>query len=146
MSEYFNTNGFQEDNGTGEPYQPSAYTYIPTDPIEPDSIKKPEKKKKKKGGIGKKIGLFLLCGVIVGGAGAGTFIGVMKASGYEDMLQNAVSTANQSSQTSDSAGRDDQYFVLIRLQLRREQHSGRCGGSGNAFYRCHYQYADLSEQ
>ena len=99
MSEYFNTNGFQEDNGTGEPYHPSAYTYIPTDPIEPDSIKKPEKKKKKKGGIGKKIGLFLLCGVIVGGAGAGTFIGVMKASGYEDMLQNAVSTANQSSQT-----------------------------------------------
>ena len=145
MSEYFNTNGFQEDNGTGEPYQPSAYTYIPTDPIEPDSIKKPEKKKKKKGGIGKKIGLFLLCGVIVGGAGAGTFIGVMKASGYEDMLQNAVSTANQSSQTQIAQPRRP---ILRPHQAPAPQGAAQwpmCG-SGNAFYRCHYQYADLSEQ
>lgn len=98
MSEYYGDNGFQSENGTEESYQSSVYTYIPTQPIEPETIKKPEKKRKKKeGNIWKKIGVFFLCGVILGGAGAGTFIGVMKASGYEAKLQKAVDAANQTS-------------------------------------------------
>ena len=95
MSEYYGNNGFQNDNGAEENHQSSVYTYIPTEPIEPEMIKKPEKKRKKK--IWKKIGVFFLCGIILGGTAAGTFVGVMKASGYEEKLQKAVDAANQAS-------------------------------------------------
>ncbi|MCD2492128.1 trypsin-like peptidase domain-containing protein [Lacrimispora sp. NSJ-141] len=96
MSEYYGNGGFQYGDGSEENQQSSVYTYIPTEPIEPETIKKPEKKKKKKGGnVWKKLGVFLLCGVMLGGAGAGTFIGVMKASGYEDKIQKAIDAANQ---------------------------------------------------
>ena len=93
MSEYYGDNGFQNDNGAEENHQSSVYTYIPTEPIEPEMIKKPEKKRKKK--IWKKIGVFFLCGIILGGTAAGTFVGVMKVSGYEEKLQKAVDVANQ---------------------------------------------------
>ena len=46
MSEYYNGD-FQ--NGQEMNHQSSAYTYIPTEPIGPAEIKKPEKKRKKKG-------------------------------------------------------------------------------------------------
>ena len=91
MSEYYENGGFQYGDGSDENQQSSVYTYIPTEPIEPETIKKPEKKKKKKGGnVWKKLGVFLLCGIMLGGAGAGTFIGVMKASGYEAKMQKAI--------------------------------------------------------
>lgn len=93
MSEYYGNNGFQNDNGAEDNHQSSVYTYIPTEPIEPEMIKKPEKKRKKK--IWKKIGVFFLSGIILGGTAAGTFVGVMKASGYEEKLQKAVDAANQ---------------------------------------------------
>ncbi len=96
MNEYYNGN-FQDGN---EQDMSSAYTYIPTEPIGPDEIKKPEKKHKKKGsGIWKKVGMFLLCGVLLGGAGAGTFIGVMKVTGYEDKLEQAADAAEASGTT-----------------------------------------------
>ncbi|QNM06844.1 S1C family serine protease [Qiania dongpingensis] len=96
MSEYYENGGFQYGDGSDENQQSSVYTYIPTEPIEPETIKKPEKKKKKKGGnVWKKLGVFLLCGIMLGGAGAGTFIGVMKASGYEAKMQKAIDAANQ---------------------------------------------------
>ncbi len=96
MSEYYGNGGFQYGDGSDENQQSSVYTYIPTEPIEPETIKKPEKKKKKRSGsVWKKLGVFLLCGVMLGGAGAGTFIGVMKASGYEDKMQKAIDAANQ---------------------------------------------------
>lgn len=96
MSEYYNGD-FQ--NGQEMNHQSSAYTYIPTEPIGPAEIKKPEKKRKKKGGFFKKLGMFLLCGVIVGGAGAGSFIGVLKATGYEDKLEKAADAAETSGDT-----------------------------------------------
>ncbi len=95
MNDYYGNDniqdGYQQETGSSS----SVYTYIPTEPIEPNSIKKPEKKKKKSGGFFKKLGVFLLCGVLFGGAGAGAFIGVMKVSGYEKKLQDAVDAANQ---------------------------------------------------
>ncbi|MCI9486971.1 MAG: trypsin-like serine protease [Lachnospiraceae bacterium] len=95
MNDYYGNDniqdGYQQEAGSSS----SVYTYIPTEPIEPNSIKKPEKKKKKGGGFFKKLGVFLLCGVLFGGAGAGAFIGVMKVSGYEKKLQDAVDAANQ---------------------------------------------------
>lgn len=95
MNDYYGNDniqdGYQQETGSSS----SVYTYIPTEPIEPNSIKKPEKKKKKGGGFFKKLGVFLLCGVLFGGAGAGAFIGVMKVSGYEKKLQDAVDAANQ---------------------------------------------------
>ncbi len=101
MNEYYENGSFRNESGQGSGYQTtdfqsSAYTYIPTDPIGPENIKRPEKKRRKKnGGFFRKLGLFLLCGVVVGGAGAGTFIGVMKASGYEAKLENAVAAAKE---------------------------------------------------
>lgn len=96
MSDFYGDNGFQNENGMNENQQSSVYTYIPTEPIEPETIRKPEKKQKKRNGsVWKKVGVFLLCGVILGGAGAGSFIGVMKASGYEAKLQKMVDAANQ---------------------------------------------------
>ena len=86
--------------GTGD--QSTVYTYIPTKPVNEDEIKtsakkeKKEKKKKEKKSTGgrslwKKVAVFLLCGVILGGAAAGTFIGVMKVSGYESTLESLAS-------------------------------------------------------
>ncbi|MCI8549501.1 MAG: trypsin-like serine protease [Lachnospiraceae bacterium] len=99
MSDYYGNDGFQNGYGQEGNHQSLAYTYIPTEPIEPAVIKKPEKKKKKGGGFWKKLGIFLLCGVIFGGAGAGTFIGVMKVSGYEKKLEDAVDMAKAAGET-----------------------------------------------
>ncbi len=99
MNDYYGNDniqgGYQQETGSSS----SVYTYIPTEPIEPNSIKKPEKKKKKNGGFFKKLGVFLLCGALFGGAGAGAFIGVMKVSGYEKKLQDAVDAAERSEET-----------------------------------------------
>lgn len=99
MSDYYGNDNFQNEYDRGSVSDTPVYTYIPTEPIEPDNIKKPEKKKKKSGGFAKKLGVFLLCGVLFGGAGAGAFIGVMKVSGYEKKLQDAVDAANRPTET-----------------------------------------------
>ncbi|MCI8464675.1 MAG: trypsin-like serine protease [Lachnospiraceae bacterium] len=99
MSDYYGNDSFQKDYGQETDSTSPIYTYIPTDPIEPDMIRKPEKKKKKSGGFLKKLGVFFLCGVLFGGAGAGAFIGVMKVSGYEKKLQDVVDVANRSEET-----------------------------------------------
>ena len=99
MNDYYENNSFQNASDRENNSQSSVYTYIPTDPIEPASIKKPEKKKRKGGGFFKKLGVFLLCGALFGGAGAGAFIGVMKVSGYERKLQDAVDAANAPEET-----------------------------------------------
>ena len=71
MNDYYGNDniqdGYQQETGSSS----SVYTYIPTEPIEPNSIKKPEKKKKKGGGFFKKLGVFLLCGVLFGYGGYG---------------------------------------------------------------------------
>ncbi len=99
MSDYYGNDGFQNGYGREGNHQSLAYTYIPTEPIEPAEIKKSEKRKKKGNGFWKKLGVFLLCGVIFGGAGAGAFIGVMKVSGYEKKLEEAVDTARAAGET-----------------------------------------------
>ena len=82
-NDYYENDNYQNEYGKETASNSSVYTYIPTEPIEPETIKRPEKKKKKGGGgFWKKLGVFLLCGVLFGGAGAGAFIGVMKVSGY----------------------------------------------------------------
>ena len=89
MDDYYNGD-FQNDNnqmGQMNEQQAPVYTYIPTEPGTP---RKP-KKTKKNGGFWKKAGMFVLCGALVGGAGAGSFIGVMKVSGYEAKLEKAGS-------------------------------------------------------
>lgn len=100
MNDYYGNDNFQNEYGKETGSNSSVYTYIPTEPIEPETIKKPEKKKKRGGGgFWKKLGVFLLCGVLFGGAGAGAFIGVMKISGYEKKLQDAVDAANRPAET-----------------------------------------------
>ena len=97
MDDYYNGD-FQNDNnqmGQMNEQQAPVYTYIPTEPGTP---RKP-KKTKKNGGFWKKAGMFVLCGALVGGAGAGSFIGVMKASGYEAKLEKAVAAAKESQTT-----------------------------------------------
>lgn len=97
MNDYYNGD-FQNDNnqmGQMNEQQAPVYTYIPTEPGTP---RKP-KKTKKNGGFWKKAGMFVLCGALVGGAGAGSFIGVMKASGYEAKLEKAVAAAKESQTT-----------------------------------------------
>ena len=45
--EYYENGSFQGGCGQEEDHSSYAYTYIPTDPMEPGSSKKPEKKKRK---------------------------------------------------------------------------------------------------
>ncbi|MCI8505917.1 MAG: trypsin-like serine protease [Lachnospiraceae bacterium] len=100
MNDYYGNDNSQNEYGKETGSNSSVYTYIPTEPIEPETIKKREKKKKRGGGgFWKKLGVFLLCGVLFGGAGAGAFIGVMKISGYEKKLQDAVDAANRPAET-----------------------------------------------
>lgn len=99
MNEYYENGSFQGGCGQEEDHSSYAYTYIPTDPMEPGSPKKPEKKKRRSGGLFRKLGVFLLCGILFGGAGAGAFMGVMKISGYEAKLQKAVDAADQTKTT-----------------------------------------------
>lgn len=51
------------------------------------------KKSKKSNGLLKKTAAVALAGVLLGGAGAGTFIGVMKATGYEAKLDSAIAAS-----------------------------------------------------
>ncbi len=123
MNDYYGNgdlqNGQDPETGSGS----SVYTYIPTEPIEPGTIKKPEKKKRKGGKFVKKLGVFLLCGVLFGGAGAGAFIGVMKVSGYEKKLQDAVDAANRPAETK---------LTKVDTAETMPTSSGGSASSGNA--------------
>ena len=51
MNEYYENGSLQGGYGQEEDHSSYAYTYIPTDPMEPGSPKKPEKKKRRSGGL-----------------------------------------------------------------------------------------------
>lgn len=82
-------NGQSSQSTTGNYYNGGGYNYYNTRQEEP---KKP---KKKKSSFLKKAVACVMCGVLLGGAAAGTFLGVMKATGYEAKLERVIEAANK---------------------------------------------------